>query len=119
MSIKVFDKLTLHHLAARFGAMLRIEPLSKQETLDLIQQSGGIDLVKPHPFTSDKITGALGIPHARRPTIEIGDSFIVAEPIDYRTVYFYRVTFFADGSGITADGEEVIPSPNGNDPFEE
>lgn len=119
--MKVMDRLQLAMLCDVSGALLRVQPLNKIEAQELARQEG-VDLVSQKPWSSDKITSALGIPPLEDPVARQNEPILVCDVLGYNHVRFFLVERIANASGVTSDGEVILQEDgiddDGVDPFE-
>lgn len=105
--MKVIDRLPLSLFTRDGGALLRVQGLNKLEAQELARRHGA-DLMRPRPYSEDKIMGALGVPPTPEDSATEGEPVLVCDVLDYRTIRFYLVERIADASGVTKDGEVIL-----------
>lgn len=120
--MKVMDRMSFAAFCGIDGALLRIQPLNKLEAQELASRHG-ISLIHPKPYTSDKITSALGVAPVDEPFAEQNEPILVCDVLGYNHVRFFLVEKLGNASGLTTDGEVLLTEygldeDDGIDPFE-
>jgi uncharacterized membrane protein len=105
--IRIFESLSLVSLDAPDGAALTIRNLNAQAVKDLIARNGGCQFAQRASRVQDRIAESIHVP-SHTELIREGETVLIAEMVDWRTIRWFSVTYDHDADGVVQRYEDPL-----------